>query len=156
MFVIAAQVVDAELLNMLILLMVASTVLYFVTPRSMITSMNALYTKMSIGKFRAQVRRGLPSYLTEEEQERWLTRAYLLNKSKSKLPRLKGPLPATLPLAALFTLETDPLHFVQSTWGPSKVAKASSSGYDSGGSYYDSGGGYDGGGGSDGGGAGAD
>lgn len=157
MFVIAVQVVDAELMNSLFLLIIASTVLYFVTPRSIITSLNALYTKMSIAKFRAQVRRGLPSFLTKEEQERWLTRAYLLNKSKSKLPRLKGPLPATLPLAALFALETDPLHFVQSTWGPSKVAKASSSWYDSGGSYHsDSGGGYGGGGGSDGGGAGAD
>ena len=60
-----------------------------------------------------------------------------------------------LPIAALFAMETDPLHFVQSTWGPTKIAKASSGGYDSGGSHHSDGGGYSGGGG-DGGGAGAD
>ena len=155
MFFVAAQVVDADLLNRLIMLVFASALLYFVTPRSIITSTHALYTKMSIAKFRSQIRHGLPHDLTEEEQERWLTRAYLLNKSKSKLPRMKGPLPAMLPIAALFAMETDPLHFVQSTWGPSKIAKASSGGYDSGGSYHSDGGGYSGGGG-DGGGAGAD
>ncbi len=155
MFFVAAQAVDQGLIDTILWLVIASVVLYFVTPRSMITSLNALYTKMSIAKFRVQIRSGLPSHLSDEEQERWLTRAYLLNKSKSKLPRLQGPLPTMLPIAALFALETDPLHFVQSTWGPTKIAKASSGGD----SYYsDSGGGYDGGGGGgfDGGGAGAD
>lgn len=139
----------------LIIFVLASVLLYYATPSSMITSLNALYMKMSMNKFRAQVKNGLPQNLSEDQQNRWLTRAYLLNRSTTKLPRVKGPIPTTLPLAALFTMTTDPLEFVRSTWGssfyygPSMGASGSSSG-----SYDSSGGG--GGSGGDGGGAGAE
>ena len=104
---------------------------------------------MSMNKFRSQVRNGFPQHLSEEQQNRWLARAYLLNKSTTKLPQLKGPLPTALPLAALFTMNTDPIDFVRSTWGPSLYYGPSmgSSSNDSGGGYSDGGGGDGGGGG---------
>ena len=119
-----------------------SALLYFITPSSMIISRNALHVKMSIIKFNRQVKRGMPEYLTEEEQMRWLTRAYLLNKSKSRLLRIKGMLPSSLPFTIFFAMTYDPFHFVKSTWGRSRVFASRGSGD---GHYGSTGGGYSGG-----------
>lgn len=157
MLFVVSQMETGDLKIPLILLVLAGVSLYYATPAFLITSWNALYVKMSINKFRSQVKRGLPQHLSEDQQNRWLTRAYLLNKSNKKLPRLKEPIPATLPLAALFTLTFDPMHFIWSTWGFHSYHSSSAwggFGGDSGGGFSDGGGG--GGGGGDGGGAGAD
>src|SRR5690606_22344752 len=123
----------------------------FFIPIAIPSSFTALYTKMSITKFRSRVKRGIPDFLHPEEADRWMARAYLLNKSKKRLPRFKSALPEASSLAPLFALQVDPLHFTYSTWGPMNVNKSGSSG---GGSSYDSGG-SSGGGGGDGGGGGA-
>lgn len=145
------QIHDETLSGGILFLVLMGALLYFVTPSSFLTSLNALQTKMSIIKFRRQVKDGIPADLSREEQSLWLARAYLLNRSESFLPFIKGDLPATLPLAALFTMTDDPLHFVTSTWGPSRVFSTRAE--DS--RNYNSGGGFSGGGGSGGGGAGA-
>lgn len=113
---LVSQMETGDLKMPLILFVLAGTLLYYATPSSLITSWNALYMKMSMNKFRSQVKHGLPQHLSEDQQNRWLTRAYLLNKSNKELPRVKEPIPAILPLAALFTPTMDPLHFVWSTW----------------------------------------
>ncbi len=152
MLFVVSQMETGDLKMPLIFFVLAGMLLYYATPSSLITSWNALYMKMSMNKFRSQVKHGLPQYLSEDQQNRWLTRAYLLNKSKKKLPRVKEPIPATLPLAALFTMTMEPLHFIWSTWGFHSYQSASTWG----GFGGDSGGGSSDGGGGDGGGAGAD
>ena len=150
---LVSQMETGDLKMPLILFVLAGILLYYATPSSLITSWHALYMKMSMNKFRSKVKHGLPQHLSEDQQNRWLTRAYLLNKSKKKLPRMKEPIPATLPLAALFTLPMDPLYFIRSTWSyPSNDGSSTWGGFGGG---SDSGGGSSGGGG-DGGGAGAD
>ena len=154
LFFVMRQMITGDLYIALTALLLAGTLLYYMLPSTLLTSLNALYTKMSIIKFHKQIERGFPLGLTIEEQERWLTRAYLLNSSHKKLPEIKNGLAGTLPFTALFAMEADPLHFVQSTWGATRIVKASSS---DGGSAqtFDTGGGG-GGSGGDGGGAGAD
>ncbi|WP_194841468.1 DUF2207 domain-containing protein [Sporosarcina obsidiansis] len=125
---------------------------FYLIPPTVLSSKTALHAKMSMNKFRKQMKHGMPVGLSEEEQQRFLIRAYLLKPSNKKLPRIVGAETATIALASLFMLPEDPLQFVHSTWGPSLKAQASSSD----GSTYD-GGGYSGSGGGDGGGgAGAD
>lgn len=151
MFSAGAQPVATEVTNAVLSAIVCGAILFFAIPKAMPSSFTALYTKMSITKFRNPVRRGIPDFLHLEEADRWMARAYLLNKSKKRLPRLKRVLPETSSLAPLFALQVDPLYFTYSTWGPMSVDKSSSS---RGGGSYDSGG-YSGGGGGDGGGGGA-
>ncbi len=151
MFSAGAQPVATEVTNAVLSAIVCGAILFFAIPKAMPSSFTALYTKMSITKFRNRVRRGIPDFLHLEEADRWMARAYLLNKSKKRLPRLKRVLPETSSLAPLFALQVDPLYFTYSTWGPMSVDKSSSS---RGGGSYDSGG-YSGGGGGDGGGGGA-
>ncbi|NYF25644.1 DUF2207 domain-containing protein [Sporosarcina sp. JAI121] len=155
LFFVMQQMIIGDLFIAVALLLATGALLYFVIPSTLLTSLNALYTKMSIIKFRKQMRKGFPPDLTDEQQERWLTRAYLLNPSNKKLPKINSRLTQALPLTALFALEADPLDFVQSTWGPTRIVKASSGdgGY---GQTYDSGGGGGGSGDGGGGGAGAD
>lgn len=155
MLFVVSQMETGDLKMPLILFVLAGVLLYYAIPSSLIISWKALYMKMSMNKFRAQMKNGLPQHLSEDQQNRWLTRAYLLNKSNKKLPTLKGSIPTTLPLAALFTLSTDPLYFIWSTWGFHSYQTTGSwggFGGDSGGGWGDGGGG----GGGDGGGAGAD
>lgn len=152
----ATQITDLDLELAIMHMILVGAILFFVMPVAITSSITAFYTKMSISKFRRQVRRGIPEYLNTEEQERWLARAYVLNKSKKRLPKLRGSLPETSPLLPLFALQVDPLHFSYSTWGPmSSGSNSSSSGSSSDGGGY-SGGGYSGGGDGGGGGAGAD
>ncbi|MFC5601835.1 DUF2207 domain-containing protein [Sporosarcina koreensis] len=154
MFSIGAQTVALEVTNAVLSAIVCGAILFFLIPKAMPSSLTALYTKMSITKYRWQLKRGLPDYLHQDETDRWIARAYLLNKSKKRLPRFKRSLPESSSLAPLFALQVDPLYFTYSTWGPMSVSKSGSSW---GGGSYDSGSGYSGGGGDGGGGgAGAD
>lgn len=147
----SAQISDAEFDLALLFMIITGAILFYLTPVAIPRSITAFYTKMSIAKFRRQVRRGLPAYLQPDEQERWLVRAYVLNKSKKRLPAIKGAVPDTSPLLPLFALPVDPLHFSYSTWAGKAAGKDGSSytsSFDGGGGYSDGGDG--------GGGAGAD
>lgn len=154
MFSAGAQIIASDVTDAVLSAIVCGAILFFIIPKAVPSSFTALYTKMSIIKFRWQVKWGMPDYIHPDEADRWITRAYLLNKSKKRLPRFKRSLPESLSLAPLFALQVDPLHFTYTTWGPMAVNKSGSS---SGGGSYDSGSGYSGGGGDGGGGgAGAD
>ncbi|MCM3744710.1 DUF2207 domain-containing protein [Sporosarcina luteola] len=150
MFSAGAQIVASEVTEAVLSAVICGAFFFFLIPKAIPSSFTALYTKMSITKFRRQMKRGIPDYLRPDEADRWIARAYLLNKSKKRLPRLRRGLPETSALAPLFALQVDPLHFTYSTWGPMSVSKNGSSW---GGGSSDSGG-YSGGGG-DGGGGGA-
>ncbi|MCM3710578.1 DUF2207 domain-containing protein [Sporosarcina luteola] len=150
MFSAGAQIVSSEVTDAVLSAVICGSFFFFLIPKAIPSSFTALYTKMSINKFRRQMKRGIPDYLPSAEADRWIARAYLLNTSKKRLPRLRRGLPETSSLAPLFALQVDPLHFTYSTWGPMSVSKNGSSW---GGGSYDSGG-YSGGGG-DGGGGGA-
>nr|WP_255723372.1 DUF2207 domain-containing protein [Sporosarcina sp. ACRSL] len=149
MFFAGAQIVASDVTDAVLYAIICGAILFFITPRAIPSSITALYTKMSITKFRSQVKRGIPDYHHLDETDRWMTRAYLLNRSKKRLPKLRRGLSESSPLAALFALQVDPIYFTYSTWGsPISPNKA----FHKGGSSYDSGGGYGGGGGGDGGG----
>lgn len=152
MFSAGAQIVDVEVTDAVLYGVICGAVLFFLVPKAVPSSLTALFTKMSITKFRKQVKRGVPDHLHSDEAELWINRAYLLNTSKKRLPKLTRGLPESSSLAPLFALQVDPLYFTYSTWGPMTFNKGGSS---SGGGSYDSGGGYSGGGGGDGGGGGA-
>lgn len=152
-FSAGAQIVASEVTDAILYAVICGALFFFLIPKAIPSSFTALYTKMSITKFRGRVKWGLPDYLNPDEAERWLMRAYLLNKSKKRLPRLTRGIPESSSLAPLFALQVDPLYFTYSTWGPMSVDKSSSSW---GGESYYSGGGYSGGGGGGDGGAGAD
>ncbi|MGN7386123.1 DUF2207 domain-containing protein [Sporosarcina sp. SAFN-015] len=154
MFFAGAQIAAPALTDAVLYAIICGAILFFIVPKAMPSSLTALYTKMSITKFRRQVKRGVPNYIHSDEIDRWIARAYLLNRSKKKLPKIKRSLPESASMAALFALHVDPLYFSYSTWGPMPVDKSASSW--SGGGSYDSGGGYSGGGDGGGGGAGAD
>ncbi|MCM3638628.1 DUF2207 domain-containing protein [Sporosarcina luteola] len=151
MFSAGAQIVASEVTEAVLSAVICGAVFFFLIPKAVPISFTALYTKMSITKYRRQMKRGIPDYLHSDEADRWITRAYLLNKSKKRLPRIKRGLPESSSLAPLFALQTDPLYFTYSTWGPMSINKSGSSW---GGGSSDSGG-YSGGGGGDGGGGGA-
>lgn len=153
MFSAGAQIVAPEVTEAVLSAVVCGAILFFSIPKAIPSSLTAFYTKMSITKFRRRVKRGIPDYLNQDEADRWLARAYLLNKSKKRLPKLKQGLPESSLLAPLFALQVDPLYFTYSTWGPMSVDKSASSW---GGGSYDSGGYSGGGGDGGGGGAGAD
>jgi uncharacterized membrane protein YgcG len=152
MFFAGAQIVASALTDAVLYAIICGAILFFVGPKAIPSSLTAFYTKMSITKFRRQVKRGVPNYVHSDEIDRWIMRAYLLKTSKKRLPKLKRSLPESASLAPLFALQMDPLYFSYSTWGPMSVDKSASS-WSGGG--YDSGGGYSGGGGGDGGGGGA-
>ena len=142
-----------ELVTALSIFIIVAFIAFYLIPKTILSSKTALYAKMSMNKFRRQMKYGMPEGLSEEEQQQFLIRAYLLKPSKKKLPQLAGVGTATTALATLFMLPEDPLQFVYSNWGPSLKVQADSSG----GTSYDGGGVYSGGGGGDGGGgAGAD
>ncbi|WP_194841145.1 DUF2207 domain-containing protein [Sporosarcina cascadiensis] len=131
---------------------IIALIAFYLVPKTVLSSKTAFYTKMSINKFRRELKYGMPEGLPDDEQQQYLIRAYLLKPSKKKLPQVRRAETATaaVAMASLFTLREDPLQFVHSTWGP-KLVKAGSSD----GTSFD--GGYSGGGGGDGGGgAGAD
>ncbi|GEN84156.1 hypothetical protein SLU01_24680 [Sporosarcina luteola] len=154
LFSTGAQTADADLTNAVLETVIVGAVLFLVTPRAMTKSLTALYTKMSIAKFRLQMKWGVPQHLHPEDIDLWMTRAYLLNSSKKRMPKLRGRLPEAYPLTPLFAMQMDPLYFAYSTWGPQMSASKGGSSYSGGGDY---GGGYSGGGGDGGGGgAGAD
>lgn len=152
MFSTGAQIVAVEVTDAVLYTVICGAILFFSVPKAVPSSFTALYTKMSITKFRKHVKRGVPDYLHPDKADRWINRAYLLNTSKKRLPKLKRGLPESSALAPLFALQIDPLYFTYSTWGPMTVAKSGSS---SGSGSYGSDGGYSGGGGGDGGGGGA-
>ncbi|MFS0689504.1 DUF2207 domain-containing protein [Sporosarcina sp. 179-K 8C2 HS] len=155
MFSAGAQIVASALTGAVLSAVILGAILFFSIPKAIPNSLTALYTKMSIMRFRRRVKRGIPDYLHQDEADRWLARAYLLNKSKKRLPRLTKGLPESSSLAPLFALQVDPLYFAYSTWGPQTSPSKGGSSWGGGG--YDSGGSYSGGGGGDGGGgAGAD
>lgn len=132
---------------------IIALIAFYLVPGTVLSSKTAFYTKMSINKFRRELKYGMPDGLSDDEQQQYLIRAYLLKPSKKKLPQVTRAETATaaIAMASLFALQEDPLQFVHSTWGP-KLVKAGSSD----GTSFD-GGGYSGGGGGDGGGgAGAD
>ncbi|MHC8515065.1 DUF2207 domain-containing protein [Sporosarcina sp. ITBMC105] len=152
MFAVGAQIVNPELQLAILNMVVVSAVFFFLLPIALPSSITAIYTKMSINKFRMK-KKGLISELSPDEYDSWITRTYLLNRSKKRLPKLKNDLPAAAPLAPLFTLAVDPLYYTYSTWGQLKSISSSST---TKGSSYDGGGGYSGGGDGGGGGAGAE
>lgn len=157
LFFVGAQIVSVEITNAILPAIICGAILFSATPRAMPSSLTALYTKMSITKFRRKIRRGIPDHLHSNDVDRWLVRAYLLNTSKKKLPKIPQKLTNASALAPMFSFQLDPLYFTFSTWStPMTYNNGGSS--SSGGSSYDSGGyiGGGGGGGDGGGGAGAD
>lgn len=152
MFVVGAQIVSPELQLAILNMVIVSSIFYFLLPVALPTSITAIYTKMSINKFRMK-KKGLIPELSTDEYESWIARTYLLNKSRKRLPKIKEEIRVATPLASLFTLSMDPLYFTYSTWGQLKTVSSSSA---SSGSTYDGGGGFSGGGDGGGGGAGAE
>lgn len=155
MFMISRQLGNGSMKNALLFLDLSAIMIYTAIPLSLLASWQALRTKMNIIQFQSQMKQGPPSTLSEEERGRWLTRAYVLNRNKTKLPKYKlDIMPETAVLATFFAQGTDPFHFVQSTWDPEVMARAMtkkarvfSSSDTSGGIGGDSGGGASGGGG---------
>ena len=117
MLMSALQIVDDALSGAFVFLTCMSALLYYAIPTSIIVSINGFRTKRSILKFRNEIVRGIPEHLNKENQERWVTRAYLLNSSQENLPRVRGSQLDSLPLAKLFDFGKDPLYFVMKTWG---------------------------------------
>lgn len=150
LFFTGAQTADEDLTNATLFALIIGAILYPIIPKAIPSSLTAYYTKMSISKFRLRTKFGIPPHLPKEDIDRWIARAYLLNKSKKKLPQLSGSLPDSYPLAPLFALQTDPLHFAYSTWSPASSfgSKGGSGSSSDGGGFYSGGGdGGDGGGG---------
>lgn len=148
LFYLIVDIVDGKLSFSLFVVYVGGLLLYWATPHAIVTSIYALNVKRGIRSFRSQVKRGLPRALSQADREQWLIRAYLLNKSKSKLPFANEDLPSTIPLAPMFKSGIDPFFFVRKTW---KWTKSGGSG----GANSRTGGFSGGGGGGGGGGAGA-
>ncbi|MFS0575658.1 DUF2207 domain-containing protein [Sporosarcina sp. 179-K 3D1 HS] len=153
LYFISREWVPSDLQNATFFLLLAGAIFIGSLSNSLIVSKSGLHAKMSIRKFQSSLSKGLPSHLSTEDQNRWLARAYLLNKEKKALPKLHATVLPTVPMAVLFALEEDPMQFIRSTWSSMNIP----TGGGSGGSSYDSGGGsYGGGGDGGGGGAGAD
>lgn len=150
MIIMASQYEFSEMVAELWLLNIIGLLLMLMIPFAIPTTIHALVAQWSMAKFRRKIRRGVPPEYTTEQAEKWMVRAYLLQRS-SKMPKIHGQLAQSSPIALLFALPEDPLKFVESTWtGPRLTSDGSSwftgSGGDGGG-YSGGGGGGDGGGG---------
>ncbi|TQR19837.1 DUF2207 domain-containing protein [Psychrobacillus vulpis] len=148
MYFATTPLVNNKLVDILVNLLFMVTVLYIVLPRN-ILSMNAVRAKDAIRSFRSSVKSGIPVHLSDNDQEKWVIRSYLLgrkNKIKSSVQDVSAP------LAALLLTSTDPIDYVTQSWKWTKAASSDGGASWGGSSSGGAGGGSDGGGG----GAGAD
>jgi uncharacterized membrane protein YgcG len=136
---------DAE--NLIIGLLLMVVILYLVVPKY-ILSMNAVRAKDAIRSYRKELKNGMPTTLNDDEQEKWIVRAYLLGRKNVAIPLEE----LSIPLAAVLLAGTDPIDYVTKSWWWTNVSSSSDGGGSSGGDSSGGGGGGDGGGG----GAGAD
>lgn len=154
LFYLSREWTTGDLRNAITFLFVSSALFIGALSHSIIISKSGLYAKLSIRKFQASLSKGLPPHLSQEDQNRWLARAYILKKEKKALPKLDAAVFPTVPMAALFALEEDPMQFIRSTWSSMNISTGGGS--SGGSSSSESGGGYSGNGDGGGGGAGAD
>lgn len=119
------NIADKELSGNVFVMNFLGIIAYYLIPHIIITSLHALRVKRSIRRFKSMMKHGLPTDLRKKDQEKWLERAYLLNKSKSKLPLGEDDLPSILPLTAMFRTGIDPLYFVLETWNWTERIKSS-------------------------------
>ncbi|BAQ09258.1 DUF2207 domain-containing protein [Sporosarcina sp. FSL W7-1349] len=152
LFFLSREWAPSDLQNATLFLLLSGAIFIGSLSDSLIVSKSGLHAKISIRKFQASLSKGLPSHLSEEDQNRWLARAYLLNKEKRTLPKLNASVLPAVPMATLFALEEDPMQFIRSTWDSMNIPTGGGS---SGGTSDYGGGSYSGGGGGDGGGGGA-
>jgi len=149
MFLTILTIVDAEVMTALIFLFL-SFLLFYVSVPIYILSMSAVQAKDAIRSFKREIHSGPSESLTEEEEEKWLTRAYLLSRKRADLS-FASTLNTKNPLQTALAIGTDPLSILTMSWLWTKnLTSTGGNGSDSGSTSYG------GGGGSDGGGAGAD
>ncbi|QEY22749.1 DUF2207 domain-containing protein [Psychrobacillus sp. AK 1817] len=144
MFFASAQLVDEQLFNQTFNLLVAFIVLYIAVPRN-ILSMNAVRAKDSIRTFKRALRKRKKENVPLYSEESWAIRAYLFKRRQQTFPLEM----ATVPLAGLLLVETDPMNYVMDSWRWTKgslfsgdgSSGSSTSSSDGGGSSGDGGGG---------------
>lgn len=150
MFITILIIVDEEVMTGLALLLLAFVIFYWSVPMYFL-SRNAVRAKDAIRSFKREIRNGPSETLSEEEREKWLTRAYLLSRKPTDIPL--PPKTAISPLQSTLSLGTDPLSVLTMTWF---WTKGISSGGSDGGSADTGGSSVGGSSGGDGGGASAD
>ncbi|MGG3449389.1 DUF2207 domain-containing protein [Domibacillus aminovorans] len=143
----AAMLYDVDAALWLVLFILLSAVLYFLTPRFLLSS-EAAVVKADSRQFRIQ--RNMPN----SDIEKWTVRSLILRAKKPVSHKmLDTELAAVAPLTFLILSDEEPVRYVSETWKWSIPRGSSSSSSDSGGDFFgDSGSGGDSGGGDGGGG----
>lgn len=110
------KITDEDLSGNVFVMTFLGIIAYYSIPHVIITSLYALRVKRGIRSFKWMIRHGLPTDLRKTDKEKWLERAYLLNRSKSKLPLGDDDLPSILTLTAMYKTGIDPFYFILQTW----------------------------------------
>ncbi len=140
LFFFTTSIANEEVVNLIIGLLFMVIILYFVAPRN-ILSMNAVRAKDAVRSYRKELKNGMPNTLNNNEQEKWVVRAYLLGKKNVDIPTKEF----SVPFAAVLLASTDPIDYVTKSWSWTKVSTSSDGGSSHSGGSTDGGG--DGGGG---------
>lgn len=140
LFFFTTSIANEEVVNLIIGLLFMVIILYFVAPRN-ILSMNAVRAKDAVRSYRKELKNGMPNTLNNNEQEKWVVRAYLLGKKNVDIPTKEF----SVPFAAVLLASTDPIEYVTKSWSWTKVSTSSDGGSSHSGGSTDGGG--DGGGG---------
>ncbi|MEK3995839.1 DUF2207 domain-containing protein [Psychrobacillus sp. FSL K6-2365] len=140
LFFFTTSIANEEVVNLIIGLLFLVIILYFVAPRN-ILSMNAVRAKDAVRSYRKELKNGMPNTLNNNEQEKWVVRAYLLGKKNVDIPTKEF----SVPFAAVLLASTDPIDYVTKSWSWTKISTSSDGGSSHSGGSSDGGG--DGGGG---------